>query len=104
MSVDAVHALRHRQYAARLHLGDAAEDRSRPVPRRVPLVAGAVALPATLVPFLHGWLTLAPDAAPTPDLALLVQYNHAKSVHLTRFVDRNDALLGSPKSCTFRKL
>jgi len=31
-----------------------------------------------------------------PELALLVQYNHAKSVHLTRFVDRNDPLLGSP--------
>jgi hypothetical protein len=33
-----------------------------------------------------------------PDLAVLVQYNHAKGVHITRFVNRNDALLGSPWS------
>ena len=33
-----------------------------------------------------------------PETSLLVQYNHAKTVHLTRFVDRNDPLLGSPWS------
>ncbi|HVT17990.1 MAG TPA: TonB-dependent receptor [Thermoanaerobaculia bacterium] len=33
-----------------------------------------------------------------PGLALLVKGNYAKSDHLTRFVDRNDPLLGSPWS------
>jgi outer membrane receptor for ferrienterochelin and colicin len=30
------------------------------------------------------------------DLSLLVQYNHAKTVHITRFLNGNDPLLGSP--------
>jgi hypothetical protein len=32
------------------------------------------------------------------DLALLVQYNHSKGVHVTRFLNGNDPLLGSPWS------
>lgn len=32
------------------------------------------------------------------DLALLLKYNYAKTDHLTRFVNRNDPLLGSPWS------
>jgi outer membrane receptor protein involved in Fe transport len=32
------------------------------------------------------------------NLALLVQYNHSKGVHVTRFVNGNDPLLGSPWS------
>jgi outer membrane receptor for ferrienterochelin and colicin len=32
------------------------------------------------------------------DLALLIQYNHAKTVHITRFLNGNDPLLGSPWS------
>jgi len=32
------------------------------------------------------------------DLAALVQYNHAKGVHVTRFLNGNDALFGSPWS------
>ncbi len=31
-----------------------------------------------------------------PDVSVLVQYNHAKGVHITRFINRNDALFGSP--------
>jgi hypothetical protein len=34
----------------------------------------------------------------TADFSVLVQYNHAKGVHITRFINRNDALLGSPWS------
>jgi Carboxypeptidase regulatory-like domain/TonB-dependent Receptor Plug Domain len=33
-----------------------------------------------------------------PDLAVLVKYNYAKTDHITRFVNRNDPLLGSPWS------
>ena len=33
-----------------------------------------------------------------PELSLLLQYNHSKGVHLTRFVNRNDAAFGSPWS------
>jgi hypothetical protein len=32
------------------------------------------------------------------DYAFLVKYNYAKGEHITRFVNRNDALLGSPWS------
>jgi hypothetical protein len=32
------------------------------------------------------------------DLAGLIQYNHAKGVHITRWLNMNDALLGSPWS------
>jgi hypothetical protein len=31
-----------------------------------------------------------------PNYAVLVKYNHTKGEHITRFVDRNDPLLGSP--------
>ena len=34
----------------------------------------------------------------TSDLAGLIQYNHAKGVHITRWLNLNDALLGSPWS------
>ncbi|HBL31194.1 MAG TPA: hypothetical protein DD490_30575 [Acidobacteria bacterium] len=34
----------------------------------------------------------------TPGLAALVKYNYAKGDHITRFVNRNDPLLGSPWS------
>ena len=30
------------------------------------------------------------------NLAVVVQYNHAKTVHVTRFLNGNDPLLGSP--------
>jgi hypothetical protein len=43
-----------------------------------------------------GSLSIEREVAPLT--TVLVQYNHAKSVHLTRFVDRNDPLLGSPWS------
>lgn len=33
-----------------------------------------------------------------PEIALLFKYNYARTDHITRFVDRNDALLGSPWS------
>jgi hypothetical protein len=33
-----------------------------------------------------------------PDYAVLVKYNYAKGEHITRFVNRNDPLLGSPWS------
>jgi hypothetical protein len=33
-----------------------------------------------------------------PDFAGLVQYNHAKGVHITRWLNKNDPLLGSPWS------
>jgi len=33
-----------------------------------------------------------------PNYAMLVKYNYAKGTHITRFVDRNDPLLGSPWS------
>ena len=33
-----------------------------------------------------------------PDYAFLVKYNYAKGEHITRFVNRNDPLLGSPWS------
>ena len=33
-----------------------------------------------------------------PNLGLLVQYNHSKGEHITRFLNGNDALLGSPWS------
>jgi hypothetical protein len=33
-----------------------------------------------------------------PELSLLLQYNHSNGVHLTRFVNRNDAAFGSPWS------
>ena len=33
-----------------------------------------------------------------PNYAILVKYNYAKGDHITRFVDRNDPLLGSPWS------
>ena len=70
MSVDAaVHGLRRPRDAARLHLVDNAEPRSRVVPRSVPLVAGAVALLATLVSFIHGWPTLYNDAEAHLDIA-----------------------------------
>jgi hypothetical protein len=33
-----------------------------------------------------------------PDYAMLVKYNYAKGEHITRFINRNDPLLGSPWS------
>jgi hypothetical protein len=38
--------------------------------------------------------SLAVERALVADLAVVVQYSHAKGVHVTRFVDRNDPLLG----------
>jgi hypothetical protein len=36
------------------------------------------------------------------DYAFLVKYNYAKADHITRFINRNDPLLGTPKpGCTF---
>jgi outer membrane receptor for ferrienterochelin and colicin len=42
--------------------------------------------------------SIAVEREVAPDVSVLVQYNHAKGVHITRFVNRNDALLGSPWS------
>jgi hypothetical protein len=33
-----------------------------------------------------------------PEMALLVQYNHAKAVHITRFINGNDPLLGDGRA------
>ncbi|MDL2716838.1 MAG: TonB-dependent receptor [Acidobacteriota bacterium] len=33
-----------------------------------------------------------------PDIAVSLKYNYAHTIHISRFVDRNDALLGSPWS------
>ncbi len=42
--------------------------------------------------------SLAVEREVAPDVSVLVQYNHAKGVHITRFINRNDALFGSPWS------
>ncbi len=42
--------------------------------------------------------SIAVEREVSPDVSVLVQYNHAKGVHITRFINRNDALLGSPWS------
>jgi hypothetical protein len=42
--------------------------------------------------------SIAVEREVVPDVALLVQYNHAKGVHITRFLNGNDPLLGSPWS------
>lgn len=38
------------------------------------------------------------DHALTPSLRFFTNFNHSKAVHLTRFVNRNDAVFGSPWS------